>query len=101
MALLVGAGLLAPCLAGAGTITKIPNDGGLTLMQPGPLPGTVIVRSLVYGLAYGSGGGEVGEKGASMGECYALVKAAMTRDFVKVPVTAGEVLGFSCGKLPQ
>lgn len=63
------------------------------IIQPGPLPGTSVIRSVIRSVDLSGGD----KPGRIYGECFTLVGSVdFDRDFDKSPLEKQEILGFSC-----
>lgn len=93
-----GVWLVLPFSAQAGTVSLRYEQK--VIAQPGPLPGTVVLRSLLRATDLSSPE-DARRAGAPNGECFTLVRAEVDRDFSKKPVSNDEILGFSCRDIPQ
>lgn len=94
----VCAALVAPSMTHAGTVTLRYEQK--VVAQPGPMPGTVVLRSVLRAVDLASAP-ESRSAGRITGECFTLVRAELDRDFGSKPAAPGEILGFSCRAIPE
>lgn len=92
------AGVLLPLSTHAETVVLRYEQK--TIVQPGPLPSTVVLRSVLRAVDVTSPP-SARTAGTITGECFTLVSASLDRDFEKKPVSSVEILGFSCRDIPE
>lgn len=94
----VCAALVAPSMAHAVTVA-LRYEQKVTA-QPGPMPGTVVLRSVLRAVDPTSSP-DSRSAGRITGECFTLVRAELDRDFASKPAAPGDILGFSCRDIPE